>query len=293
MSHSPFVLYDYLTDENGEYVLDESGDKIIISSTSIVDESGPWRRIGGVVRRDIKYVRSFQVQKRYRDGSNVWLLKVNLHQLVGIYPTQQAALQVLMGLITRLGASDTHTLSSTISHMLSKGDTSYIDSDANVPSMVLEDPNYVVTVESVDPSVIPGSSFLYYGVQYSDTSGAWLTPELAYLKQVTAGVEGTQTELFLNAYGNQVEDTYARAVVVEITSAFAINLISASSVRFLKNEFALVPVIDFSVDIGQAVLLGTAEAHITENSTDGTPTYTYEWFRSTNVVTGVTLTNEG
>ncbi len=63
----------------------------------------------------------------------------------------------------------------------------------------------------------------------------------------------------------------------------------------------VIPVIDFEVDVSgwpglpatDVELDDTAYAIITDSSTGGTPSFSYEWYQSVPTLTGITLTNEG
>ena len=223
MSHSAFTINSYLVDENGDYILTEAGDRIIIGSTSIVQD-GPYRRLGGVVRRDIKYIRSFQVSKRETD----WLLKVNQHQLVGRYPTQMAALQVLVGLFTRIGSGDDHYITQAMSAMLSKGDTSFIDSAVNDLVLSRDGIAYNAALSDYNPAEItPAVGTHYLALQYSDTDGNFTDSgpftDLASFKDIDSDatiVDGVRNYNFGGGYSNQPEDTTARILIIDMDSSF-------------------------------------------------------------------------
>ena len=162
----PF-LYTYLIDENGDYILDENGDRIIIDSVEYTDGT-PWRRIASSIRRDIPYVRSFEIRPNPSRGGT-FMLVVNQRQLVGMnYPTVNDALSVLYGCFTRSGGQDSKFVQA-ISEQLTKGVSKIDAGEAEAPAWTA-DPTPSATDPVVgDTAVITGGT----------TSGSPL-PTLSY-----------------------------------------------------------------------------------------------------------------
>lgn len=102
-----------------EYFLDGSGNKVAVSggqyeyNGSGVDN---FRRIASSTC-SIPFVRSFKILKKDSDN---WNLSVNQNKYIGRYPSQDAAVQVLVGLATRSSGS-TMGLTENFDHQLSFG----------------------------------------------------------------------------------------------------------------------------------------------------------------------------
>ena len=102
MSTFAFTFNEYLVDENGDYVLTDPLDpqsRIVIGTRSVT-ANGDYRPIGGGLRRKLnnRPVLSFEI--KYYDVTGQWSLTVNRDTFIGIYPTQDAAVGVLYGLMT-------------------------------------------------------------------------------------------------------------------------------------------------------------------------------------------------
>ena len=97
----PF-LHSYLVDADGEYIVDAEGARIIVSSYEYGTTGFDWQRIASSTKKP-PFVRSFAIRKF--DNGDTWTLTVNQKMFIGIYPSQDAALQVLIGLYIRCNAS--------------------------------------------------------------------------------------------------------------------------------------------------------------------------------------------
>ena len=78
----PFI-YTYLVEDNGDYVYDNEGNRIVLSSYEYSTSGFNWQRIASSVRKP-QYIRSFRINK-FDDG-DTWVLIVNQKQLVGREP---------------------------------------------------------------------------------------------------------------------------------------------------------------------------------------------------------------
>ena len=286
----PF-LHTYLVDEHGDWIVDGSGDRIILSSFSYDLTSYDWTRVASSVRRT-PFIRSFDI-KVFSSGK--WSLVVNKKQLIGLYPSQDACIQVLFGLFIRHNASKAGA-EAVMTQQLSNG-ISHIDSSENNIILRAVDINLASTISDIVPSMIdpvPASGLAYFQViqlePFTD-SGDNMTRDFRQVG-ILPGL-GANIITAAGAYENLAEGASARSLIVQVDTATLAWVDTSVVSRVVTKPVAADPVIDFSVAIDQAVLLATSKALITENSTGGTPTYTYEWYRSTNVVTGITLTNEG
>ena len=115
-------LNSYLIDEDGNYVLDEGGDKIILSTGEYeYDES--YTRVGTGLGPRVPGIHSFDVVYGLSTGGlEEWYLRVNQTVLIGRYASRAQALGVLIGLFRRNSASGSDAaLSKIISYRLSTG----------------------------------------------------------------------------------------------------------------------------------------------------------------------------
>ena len=303
MSHeSPFTINAFLVDENGDYVLTESGDKIIIGSTTIVKDRPEYRRLGGVARRDIRYIRSFQVSKRTIPTGEEWLLKVNRHQLVGRYPDQQAALQVLLGLFTRIASGSDHAILASLSDMLSRPG-SFIDPAENGLRVERDNADIVGTLSDyTEDAIEPHTGTLMVGLQYSDAngdfaeSGAFANLSLQAINSGTADGDNL-VYTFVSGWLNLPEGHSARIIIVDMDGS-TLNWTDTNVIGSPVLEKEVPKVVSFtneisgdSVTVVDVVLGDQAHVIITDSSTGVSPTFTHEWFREIPDLTSLTIEN--
>ena len=131
---SQFSINLYLIDENGDYILTDQGDKIIISTVSI-DVDNESRRLGVDRWRRQATIQSFDVKKLDQDN---WYLTVNKHHLVGQYPTQSMSISVLYGMYTSMNGNE-NGFSVWLEDQINKG-SSTIDPDTNILTLVNNGP---------------------------------------------------------------------------------------------------------------------------------------------------------
>ncbi len=257
----------FLTDEDGYYILDDNGDRLIVGIGAGFDLSeqmlSKWRRIGGVVRRDITYVRSFTIQ---RGSDDQWRLKVNQQSLVGFYPNQEAAIAVLVGLITRnSGGNSLEWVTAHINNMLSKGSTSFIEVADNALALVRDNNDYVATLaEYVPGSIAPAAGTRYVALQYSDGNGVFTDSgafgDLAGFKDPDSDatiVDDVRTYTFTGGYTGQTEDTSARVIIIDMAGSFnwvVTNVAPSNSV--LKDDIKTLLSVSFSPS-GDQTLTGS------------------------------------
>ena len=99
------TLRSYLVDGDGFYILSEPGNP---QSRIITDEyiygitSTKWSRIASSTPcKD--GIMSFNIHHKATD--DIWHLKINQQKHIGLYPSQDAAIQVLMGLFIKNSGS--------------------------------------------------------------------------------------------------------------------------------------------------------------------------------------------
>ena len=92
------TLRSFLVDGDGEYILSDPADP---NSRIMTDEyiygvsDTSWQRVASSVKA-CGGVKSFHI--RHKESDDKWQLMINKHQHIGIYPSQDAAIQVLIGL---------------------------------------------------------------------------------------------------------------------------------------------------------------------------------------------------
>jgi hypothetical protein len=99
------TLRSYLVDGDGDYILADPSDPNSRIQTGayiygVTDTS--WQRVASAVHAHCG-VKSFTIRHKIRDDK--WHLKINQHQHIGIFPSQDAAIQVLLGLFIQNSGS--------------------------------------------------------------------------------------------------------------------------------------------------------------------------------------------
>ena len=114
----------YLVDENGEYVLDENDDRIVISSTAVPFDYRGCR----LVRKRMNGINSFTVNEQ----GGRWFARVNKHCLLGLYSTKELAVGAVVGAFINSGAGDLSVISAVFDDQLSRG-VSFIGEGSVIP----------------------------------------------------------------------------------------------------------------------------------------------------------------
>jgi len=243
----PFV-YNYQVDANGDYVLN-GGNRVIEDSYEFASSGGfDWRRVASSTKKP-RYVRSFQIKKF--DNGDTWLLIINQKQLVGIYPSQDAALQVLLGCFTRVSASDLGALE-TMSYQLSQG-YSFIDPAYNNLSLTRSGDDLIVTlslINTLDPAIATPI------VTWDDYSTPGSPDATTSLGAVTEPEGGTQVFTIVGGWTSSTENYYIQAFLEDS----GVGVVVSSNV-LLKDE------VDPS---------GTLSVDITNLAQDGPPEATWD-----------------
>ena len=94
------TLRTYLVDGDGEYILSDPSDttsRIIIESFIYGVTNSKWQRIATATGPRCP-VRSFHIRRK---EDTVWHLMINQQKHIGFYPSQDSAIQVLMGLFIK------------------------------------------------------------------------------------------------------------------------------------------------------------------------------------------------
>ncbi len=264
----PFI-YTYLVDENGDYIVDEQGSRIILDSVEYSTTGNDWRRIASSTKRP-PYIRSFQIRK-FNDG-DTWLLIVNQKQLIGIYPSQDASLQVLIGLFTRISAN-AEGAEATMTAQLSRG-TSSIDSAENNLSLERSSNDLIITLSNIDVSAITTPVIT---VNDYTTPGA---PSTGILQAVVTATSGTEAFTVVEGYFGVPENSYIQAYLED----FGVGIISSSNV-LLKDDVAPT---GFSVKIGTISDEDAAPEATTDGVTYTGAAYAYPQWVSNDWPEGVT-----
>jgi hypothetical protein len=274
----PFI-YKYQVDGAGDYVLDQ-GNKVILESYEYGEGAGlDWRRIASSTKKP-PYVRSFQVRKF--DNGDTWVLIINQKQLVGIYPSQDAALQILNGLFTRVSAND-EAARATMSYQLSKGYSS-VDPAFNNLTLARSGDDLVITlslINTTDPAIATPI------VTWDDYTNPGSPGQKTTVGSVTEPEGGTQVFTIVGGWNTAVENNYIQAFLEDSGVG-----VSASSNVILKDEVD--PSGTLSVLIQNLAGDGPPEATTDGNTYTGaayatpswtvedwpvgvTPSYSYAW----------------
>ena len=287
----PFI-HTYLVDEDGNYIHDGSNNRIIVESFEYLVTSFDWRRIASSVKKPA-YIRSFQI-RRFDSGAT-WLLIVNQKQLVGIYPSQDAALQVLTGLFTRIGARD-DAAEAAMTQQLSRG-ISTIDSADNNIALARSGRDLVITLSSIDLSgiAIPVITLTDYMTPGEPVPGTIIAP--------VTETSGSEVFTAIEGYFSAPENSYIQAYLTD----FGVRDIIGSNV-LLKDDVAPS---GFSVLIGtltdesaapeatvvDGAYVGSAYAYpqwVTDDWPEGvSPSYSYAWTYSTDAQAPVAVGGSG
>lgn len=265
----PFI-YTYLVDGNGDYILDGSNNRIIVDSFEYQVTSFDWRRIASSVKKP-PYIRSFQIRKF--DGGATWLLIVNQKQLIGIYPSQDAALQVLTGLFTRVSASEEFA-QSTMSYQLSLG-SSTIDDAFNNITLEQSGDDLIITLSNINTTGLATAT-----VEYDDYTTPGTPGALTLAGAVTEPEAGTQIFTVVNGYAGVPENSYIQAFFTD----FGVSTESSSNV-LIKDDVAPT---GFSVKIGTISDEDAAPEATTDGVTYTGAAYAYPQWVSNDWPEGVT-----
>ena len=286
----------YLTDEDGFFIRDENGDRIIIGVGAGYDLSEvallKWRRLGSVARRDVRSVQSFSITK----GSDErWRLMVNQHQLIGFYPGQQEAIAVLIGLITRnSGGSKVENVEAHINNMLAKGSTSKIQSDDNILALVDNGagaPSTSRLTTTLSSYVNESSVLTFVRLEMSPDKTAW-----SQTGNVVTVTGDTSVDFSQLTYDAITEDYYYRTVLVGVDDQLNETELGVSNILF-KNDtldtMALTVQLSSDPSRSRGILVGDFAYAITEvtglNPEASSPQLSYEWTREIPALTGMSV----
>ena len=247
---STFLVQEFLLDSDGNYVTDSFGNKIILNEFAL--ETDPaWRAIGGQTRL-MRPVLSFNIELQ---GEANWRLRVNQDQLVGLYPSQEAAFSVLYGMYTRRDGSDEGFTAFLEESLSNRG--SEIASDRNnvfvargQSMLITEDSAFlvvefdggdevflsvgglddlIVTVTNFDADrdrVNPGDSMALGYQTGPSAAGPWTDIPYADLVPITAPEGGEQEAQFAAVVGSLPNGSFYRGAL------FSDNGASATAVQF-------------------------------------------------------------
>jgi hypothetical protein len=275
------TLKTYLTDGQGEYILQDPSDpnsRILVSTYEYATTGRQWSRIAANIKHP-RFVRSFHIRK-HNDGAN-WTVLLNRTQLVGVYPTQDACIQVVQGCFIRCGASRDGS-EAAMTDQLSEG-RSFIDDALNVNSLVLvrDGNDLVFTLSDIDINGMANPIVTW------DTYTTPGNPGVVTPISVIDPIGGTQIFTVIGGYAAVLENHYIQGFMQD----FGVSTISSSNV-LLKDEVAPS---GFSVKIGTisnedaapeatydgSTYQGSAYAYpqwVSNDWPEGiTPSYSYAW----------------
>lgn len=116
--------FSFLEDDNGDLILDEEGNKIIIAADFIQPNNQNRRAMAGRKPR-LGAVMSFDIRRNDQDLT--WHLTINKQEYVGRFPSRDDALAALFSMATACNARD-EVFDIVIDQQLARG-VSFIDSE--------------------------------------------------------------------------------------------------------------------------------------------------------------------
>lgn len=308
MSTFAFTYNEYLVDENGDYVLTDPLDpqsRIIIATRSL-SVNGDYRPIGGGLRRKLnnRPVLSFRV--KHSDSTDQWTLSVNRDTFIGIYPTQDAAIGVLYGLMTFHDGYDDTFAAFLEDSVNTRG--SEIDPAYNSITFATSATETTVSVSSYDAaqaltdSGAPNDGGGYWlGYQLSSDGVTWDAVSVASVIGAILNGDADQTRISAGPtiWDGIAENQYYRGVLM-VADAGATFHVAAFSATGWKDEVdetdlsALTMEISGSPTVGDSVLRGGFAYSVVDESgavldPEETISYTYNWYREIPTMTGLTV----
>lgn len=286
---SQFSINIYLIDENGDYILTDQGDKIIISTVSI-DVDNESRRLGVDRWRRQATIQSFDVKKLDQDN---WYLTVNKHHLVGQYPTQSMSISVLYGMYTSMNGNE-NGFAVWLEDQINKG-SSTIDPDKN--NLTLSDlgdgndPRLAGIVTNFDST---GYTRIDMMLEYSTDNSVWSVT--ASPQQVTG--DGT-TNWTASDFATVPENAYYRVVLRGLKPDSSDEIVRISN-TLVKNDSLdtmglSVTISSSSTETLPVVPSGYAFANseVTGLAPGTSASLGYDWAREIPTLTGITAETEG
>ena len=286
---SQFSINLYLIDENGDYVLTDQGDKIIISTVSI-DVDNESRRLGVDRWRRQATIQSFDVKKLDPDN---WYLTVNKHYLVGQYPTQSMSISVLYGMYTSMNGNE-DGFAVWLEDQINKG-SSTIDPDKN--NLTLSDlgdgndPRLAGIVTNFDST---GYTRIDMMLEYSTDNSVWSVT--ASPQQVTG--DGT-TNWTASDFATVPENAYYRVVLRGLKPDSSDEIVRISN-TLVKNDSLdtmglSVTISSSSTETLPVVPSGYAFANseVTGLAPGTSVSLGYDWAREIPTLIGITAETEG
>lgn len=275
-----------------------------------------YRRIASSVCPSIKNIYSFDLIPH--SDNTKWVLRVNKTKYVGTYPTQEAATQVLFGLLYRNGASKDFA-QKYVDSLIARGTSTPIGENLLTDVRpTINGTGVVATIQNVKRPEGVDPSALYLATQYSDTDGIFQEENInffAYPGETTAfPAEGTGanqipeggsgTFIINGGMSTAPENTLVRVVVFYIrfdgSNVFA-ELVSRSNEYLLKDVIPDTLNLRFNdigpTENGNDEVFVDGYAYQTIDTYDGlaptkTPTYSTLWDREIPEMSTLNVVNE-
>ena len=160
------TTYTYLIHEDGSYVLNSDGDRIVLDTDGAMEYDNNFSGIAGSIAR-FPHLMSFDVL--WSASMSEWRLFVNKQQLVGRYGSRPQALGVLVGMFRQLGANDDERVAEVMSHLMSTTGSTIEDDQSFLPVSTAYYSYGKAPVDGLDP--------FYYSDAADVASGR--TPDLS------------------------------------------------------------------------------------------------------------------
>jgi len=308
------ILYSYLVDESGDYVLDEDGNRIIIDQFGIqsADYSTPTntkaRKAGSISanRKRVPFIRSFDIATN--SDRDRWTLKVNQKTLLGIYPSQATAIDALYGAFMSVDAADFGAWES-IQDQLLRGISTIADDlsllsilrNGNEVDISVEKFNFDYVTQGYDASTYVNGVFLGYQIS-TDLGVTYTPPNFGNLvgSALTSSNDGTDiTETTVSSvWSGLAENGFIRPILMGLDASLNATVLKFGNAIF-KDEVDDTA-ISFTVNVQRAAddtlapeTGGFAYAHVVDSSTldpGETISFDYNWYRQIPSMTGITAT---
>ena len=307
------ILYSYLVDGNGDYVVDQDGNRIIIDQFGVqsADYSTPTntkaRKAGSISakRKRVPFIRSFNIGTN--ENRDKWTVKVNQKTLLGVYPSQATAIDALYGAFMSCNAADFGAWES-IQDQLLRGISTIADDlallsiarNGNEVDVTVEKFNYAFVTQGQDAADYASGVFLGYqtstdGITYTDPGFANLLGSA-----LTAANDGTDiTETTASSvWTGLAENGFVRPIIMGIDASLNGTVFKTGNAIF-KDEvddtsISFTVNVQTSADDSMAPQVGGyAYAKVVDSSTldpGESISFSYTWYRQIPSMTGITGT---
>ena len=272
MANSTFLVNYYLVDENNDYILDESGNKIIISTQSIIIDHD-YQAIGGQASRsrNMPAVKSFEIKTN--EDRDSWHLVINSRVFVGRYPTQASAISVLYGIMYQHGGHE-DGFAFALEDMLNRGGSEIDPEGDNVMSQKIENGEFKAKIINFSRDIFVGDATIDFSA-----NEVWLYEDATPLLQQTLTIDAASQEYAIPA---RYDKTYQSVFKVDknFVPTFNENTLAADVIGPITANITA----PSTLVVGQPA---TASVALTGYDTRIPVKYTWTWTQNPNGISTV------